>query len=289
MLQNAFGGLQGIVDHVMVGNFVGTAGNAAIGVSWQIFLVVMVFVSSLFTGMAVLVARFAGADDPEKVNRTVAQAMITAAILSVAVWRQSGGWPRLRLDCERGTGSQAEALLFLRLMFVASIGMMFFARRRAAKRVTLRRRLSGVAMTVLNIVEPVLIPGWVRSHGRHTGAAIIISPARSSADTRFTGCGKAIKIGARYQWAPDWTILRCFIGLPQAAGRGDERGGRDAAPLHRLARAERRGPGGIRGRLHGALLADHLDVGRSWAPSAATRAKLGADIRSRRGGAQPPA
>jgi Na+-driven multidrug efflux pump len=47
-------------------------------VSWQIFLVVIVFISSLFTGMGVLVARFAGADDPENVNRTVYQAFLTA-------------------------------------------------------------------------------------------------------------------------------------------------------------------------------------------------------------------
>ena len=43
------------------GNYVGYTGNAAIGVSWQIFLVVIVFITSLFTGMGVLVARFAGA------------------------------------------------------------------------------------------------------------------------------------------------------------------------------------------------------------------------------------
>ena len=61
MLQNVIGGAQGIIDHALVGHFVGFAGNAAIGVSFQIFLVVIVFVSSLFTGMSVLVARFAGA------------------------------------------------------------------------------------------------------------------------------------------------------------------------------------------------------------------------------------
>jgi hypothetical protein len=61
MLHNVIGGLQGIVDHAMVGHYVGYTGNAAIGVSWQIFLVVVVFISSLFTGMSVLVARFAGA------------------------------------------------------------------------------------------------------------------------------------------------------------------------------------------------------------------------------------
>ena len=43
MLQNVIGGMQGIVDHAMVGHYVGFEGNAAIGVSWQIFLVVMVF------------------------------------------------------------------------------------------------------------------------------------------------------------------------------------------------------------------------------------------------------
>src|SRR4030095_14981367 len=59
MLTNAIGGLQGLVDHALVGRLVGYTGNAAIGVSWQIFLVVIVFISSLFTGMSVLVARFA--------------------------------------------------------------------------------------------------------------------------------------------------------------------------------------------------------------------------------------
>ena len=60
MLQNVIAGLQGIIDHAMVGQFVGYTGNAAIGVSWQIILVVIVFISSLFTGMAILVARFVG-------------------------------------------------------------------------------------------------------------------------------------------------------------------------------------------------------------------------------------
>src|SRR5689334_24656233 len=42
MLQNAIAGLQGIIDHVMVGRYVGYTANAAIGVSWQIIIVVIV-------------------------------------------------------------------------------------------------------------------------------------------------------------------------------------------------------------------------------------------------------
>ena len=57
MLQNVIASLQGVVDHVLVGNLLGYTANAAIGVSWQIFLVVIVFMASLFTGQAVLVAR----------------------------------------------------------------------------------------------------------------------------------------------------------------------------------------------------------------------------------------
>src|SRR5438105_6171406 len=78
MLQNIIAGLQGIIDHVMVGHYVGYIGNAAIGVSWQIIVVVIVFILSLFTGMGVLVSRFAGANEPEKVNRVVYQAFLTA-------------------------------------------------------------------------------------------------------------------------------------------------------------------------------------------------------------------
>src|SRR5512147_2907945 len=90
MLQNSIAGLQGVIDHAMVGHFVGYTANAAIGVSWQIVLVVIVFASSVFTGMAVLVARFAGANQPDKVNRVVYQAFLTAAGLSALLG--AAGW-----------------------------------------------------------------------------------------------------------------------------------------------------------------------------------------------------
>src|SRR5215208_7295603 len=55
MLTNIIGGLQGIVDHALVGHLVGFKANAAIGVAWQIFVIVIIFISSVFTGMSVLV------------------------------------------------------------------------------------------------------------------------------------------------------------------------------------------------------------------------------------------
>src|SRR5687768_6063425 len=119
MLQNIIAGLQGIIDHAMVGNFVGYTGNAAIGVSWQIILVVIVFISSVFTGMAVLVARFAGANEPDKVNRTVYQAFLTAAGGSVLL--ATVGYfaaPSLLELVNAAPDVKAEALPFLRAMFL---------------------------------------------------------------------------------------------------------------------------------------------------------------------------
>src|SRR5258706_13607838 len=80
MMQNLIGGAQGMGDHALVGHFVGYVGNAAIGVSIQIFIVVIVFMMSVFSGMGVLVARFACANDPEQVNRTVYHAFLAAAV-----------------------------------------------------------------------------------------------------------------------------------------------------------------------------------------------------------------
>src|SRR6186997_1767615 len=54
MLTNIVGGLQGMVDQALVGNLVGYKANAAIGVSMQMWLIVMIFISSLFSGMSVL-------------------------------------------------------------------------------------------------------------------------------------------------------------------------------------------------------------------------------------------
>jgi putative MATE family efflux protein len=226
MLQNVIGGLQGIVDHVMVGNFVGFAGNAAIGVSWQIFLVVMVFVSSLFTGMGVLVARFAGADDHEKVNRTVAQALVTAAVLSIAVLAPLGYVfaPRLLALVNAEAVVQAHALPYLRIMFTCSIGMMVFfmlggALRSAGDAKTPMRL--GMVLTMANVLlNLVLIPGLgpvprLGTTGAALGTVIAATTVSGFAVLRlFSGRWVIYLRGARFR--PDWSVIRALFrfGLP---------------------------------------------------------------------------
>lgn len=162
LLQNLIAGLQGLVDHAMVGHYVGFAGNAAIGVSWQIFLVVVVFISSLYSGMGVLVARFAGAGEHLKVARVVYQVFLLTAGIGVLVFAPVGYFvaPFLLDLVNAAPEVQEEALAYLRILFMFSIGNMYFfmigGALRAAGDAKTPLRL-GVLLTVLNIGLNVLL------------------------------------------------------------------------------------------------------------------------------------
>ena len=227
VLQNAIGGLQGIVDHAMVGHYVGYTGNAAIGVSWQIFLVVIVFISSLFTGMGVLVSRFAGANDPDKVNRTVYQAFLTALVLALGVLGPLGYFlsPTL-LDIVNATPAvRAEALPFLRLMFTGSIGLLMFfmlgGALRAAGDARTPLRL-GVAMTVLNFCLNVVFirgAGSIPAFGTRGAAmgTVIASITVSAVAIWLLFAGKlVVQFPRSMPLRPDFGIIRSLFrfGLP---------------------------------------------------------------------------
>src|SRR5580765_5227158 len=119
VLTNLVSGLQGWVDQIMVGNLIGYQANAAIGAAFQIFLLVITFVGSIFIGMSVLVSRFTGANDHEKVNRSVYQGFLTAAFISLGILAPIGYFasPYLLSLVNAAPDVRAEALPFLRIMF----------------------------------------------------------------------------------------------------------------------------------------------------------------------------
>jgi putative MATE family efflux protein len=227
MLQNAIGGLQGMIDHMLVGHYVGYVANAAIGVSWQIFLVVIVFISSLYTGMGVLVARFAGANDPAKVNRVVYQAFLTSILLSAFVMAPAGYFasPYLLTLVNATPEVRAEALPFLRMMFVCSAGMMLFFMLGGALRSVGDARTPlrlGVLMTILNIgLNIVFIPGLGPIPALGTlGAAlgtVLAGTIASGLGVWLLFSGRSVvRFGEVRERRPDWAIIRSLFrfGLP---------------------------------------------------------------------------
>ncbi len=227
MLTNIVGGLQGIVDHVLVGHLVGYTGNAAIGVSWQIIIIVIIFISSLFTGMSVLVARFAGAGDTDKVDRTVYQAFLTSVFLSLGIMAPVGYFasPWLLDLVNAAPAVKQEALPFLRIMFCFSSGMLLFYMLSGALRSAGDARTPmrlGIALTVLNLVLNVIlirglgpVPAF-GTRGSAMGTVIASGLLGAYSFWKLWRGGWVVSFPRHHGFAPDWGIIRELFrfGLP---------------------------------------------------------------------------
>jgi putative MATE family efflux protein len=227
MLTNVIGGLQGIIDHVMVGHFVGFTANAGIGVAMQIWTVIIVFIMSVFTGMSVLVARFVGAGDAETADRTVYQAFLTATTMSAGILAPIGYFaaPALLQLVNATPAVQAQALPFLRIMMVFSSGMLVFYMLGGALRAAGDARtpmILGVALTALNITfNIVLIRGLgpIPAYGT-AGAAMgtVIASGLVAAYSlwKLWHGGWVVTFPRKHGLAPDWVIIRALFkfGLP---------------------------------------------------------------------------
>ncbi len=226
VLTNIVSGVQGWVDQIMVGNLIGYQANAAIGVGFQIFLVVIVFVSSIFIGMSVLVARFAGANERDKVNRTVYQGFLTAAFMALGILAPIGYFaaPYLLRLVTSDPDVLAEALPFLRIMFTCSIGMLIYFMMSGSLRSAGDARtpmVLGIAMTVLNLVLNIVL---IRGLGPVPAFGTAGSAMGTCIASGLVGVYSLYKLYSgtwvvsfpRSGYAPDWKVIRQLFkfGLP---------------------------------------------------------------------------
>ncbi len=205
----------------------GFKANAAIGVANQIFVIVIVFINSLFTGMNVLVSRFAGAGESDKVDRTVYQAFLTALGLALFVMGPIGYFatPSLLDFVNASPEVKEQALPFLRIMFVFSFGVLMFYMLSGALRSAGDARtpmVLGVAFTVLNLVlNIILIRGLgpiprFGTTGSAMGTAIASMTIGLYSLTKLIRGGWVVRFPHGQSYKPDWTIIRALFrfGLP---------------------------------------------------------------------------
>jgi putative MATE family efflux protein len=227
MLTNIIGGLQGVIDHAMVGHYVGFNANAGIGVATQIWIVVIVFMMSVFTGMSVLVSRFVGAGDEEKADRAVYQAFLVATGMSFFIMAPIGYFaaPALLDFVNAAPAVQAEALPYMRIMFVFGAGMMVFFMLGGALRPAGDARtpmILGIAMTVLNIgFNIVLIRGLgpipaMGTAGAAWGTVLACTIVGVYSLWKLWSGGWVIRFPRKHGFGPDWGIIRSLFrfGLP---------------------------------------------------------------------------
>ena len=227
MLTNIIGGLQGIIDHAMVGHYVGFNANAGIGVATQIWIVVIVFMMSVFTGMSVLVSRYVGAGDGEKADRAVYQAFLVAMGMSVFIMAPVGYFfaPALLDFVNAAPGVQREALPYMRIMFLFSSGMLIFFMLSGALRSAGDARtpmILGILMTVLNIVfNVILIPGLgpvpaMGTAGAAYGTVLASGLLGVYSLWKLWSGGWVVTFPRHHGFGPDWGMIRSLFrfGLP---------------------------------------------------------------------------
>lgn len=167
-LLNLVNGMHGFVDHVLIGHYIqsdSNAGNAAIGAAWQVFLVIVVFIASLFHGMNVLISRYAGKQDRENMSRVAYESFLAAVYILVGVVAPIGYFisPHLLNFVEAEPEVKMYALPYLRLLFTcgAPLFLMFMLtgafQASGDPKIPL---LLGILTTALNItISTVLITG----------------------------------------------------------------------------------------------------------------------------------
>jgi putative MATE family efflux protein len=170
--------------------------------------------------MAVLVARFAGAGDPQKVNRVVYQSFLTAAGLSVLLG--GVGWfaaPWLLTLVNAAPEVRHEALPFLRTMFVGIVGLIMFFMLSGAFRAAGDPRTPlrlGLAMTMLTIALNVTLIRMFGTIGAAFGTVTSSTLVSAYGVWRLTRTQSVIHFESGMSRKPDWSIIRSLFrfGLP---------------------------------------------------------------------------
>ncbi len=229
VLLNLINGLHGLVDHVLIGQFVPSpdnAANAAVGVAWQTFLVLVVLIASLFHGMNVLIARYAGMQDRKQMSVVAYQAFLTTTLVFFFV--APLGYviaPYLLRLINAGPEVNRQALPYLRILFTCAgpLFLMFMLTGAFHASGAPRTPLAlGILTTTLNILlSAVLIigPGPIPSLGV-VGAALgtVLAPIPSVAIALSLIMRRKMVLQPpeRFTLIPDLQVLRTIarVGIP---------------------------------------------------------------------------
>jgi putative MATE family efflux protein len=170
--------------------------------------------------MAVLVARFAGANEPEKVNRVVYQSFLTAIGLAVLLGVVGFFAAPMLLDVVHAAPEvQRQALPFLRAMFLGISGMMMFfmlsGAFRAAGDPKTPLRL-GVTMTALTVVFNLILIPRLGTVGAAFGTIASSTIVSAWGIWRLFSPRSVIHFHRGMDTKPDFWIIRSLFrfGLP---------------------------------------------------------------------------
>ena len=226
ILLNLINGVHGLVDHLLVGNFVpseANEANAGIGVAWQLFLVVVVFIASLFQGMNVLVARYAGRQDREAIGEVVYHTLLATLAILVPIMAPLGYLlaPHLLEWFNTSAAVRVHALPYMRVLFTCGTPLFLMFLLTGALQASGNPKIPlalGVLTTVLNILLSTVLITVFKMGAIGAALGTCLAPCVSVVIAlRIILRGKAIlRFPRKLVLVPDIGIIRTVarIGIP---------------------------------------------------------------------------
>jgi len=233
VLMNLINGVPGLVDQVLVGHYVQHhEANAAIGVAWTLFLLVMVSLASLFNGMGVLIAQYAGRRNRDAMAEVFYHTVLCTFYVVIFVVAPIGYWlaPHV-LQVLFIANDQPEvkhfALPYLRVMFFFGAPLSFnFLMGTAMQssgdpRTPLKLVVLSVILNVLFTI--VLIAGFgpfppMGPAGAALGTCLAPIPGLIIAFVLIYQGRLILRLPRRWPLVPDWGVIKAVlrIGIPTA-------------------------------------------------------------------------
>lgn len=227
VLTQLVAGIHGMIDQALVGHQDGFEGQAAVGAAWQLFLVVVVFLSSLFHGMNILIAQYVGRQDAAAVNRIAYHTFLASAYVLFLLVAPLGYvlTPYLLQAIEIPPGAAVHAEPYLRVLFVGNAPLFFMFLLAGALQSSGNTKIP-MLLSLFTAITHVLISivfinglGPIPALGT-LGAAVgtVAGPIPSVAIALWLILSKRAYIGPpdTFTLVPDLTILKrsAAIGIP---------------------------------------------------------------------------
>jgi putative MATE family efflux protein len=224
---NLVNGVHGLVDHILVGHYLDSNANAGIGVAWQVFLVIVVFIASLFHGMNVLVARYAGRQDRTNLSHVVYHTFLASVSVLLLVVAPLGYVisPYLLTVANAPSEVQVYALPYLRIMFTSGAPLFLMFMMTGAMQASGDAHTPfflGILTTIFNVViSATLITGFgpfpqLGAAGAAVGTCLGPLPSVLIVLSLVTRRRLIIQLPPRLTLRPDLAVLRVVtrIGVP---------------------------------------------------------------------------
>ncbi len=221
LLGNLFQQLYNTVDSLIVGNFLGTSALAAVSSSGSLIFMLIGFLSGIAAGAGVIVSRYFGAGDHEKLRLTVHTTVafgLVAGVLMTAVGVLLS--PQILQWMDTPESVMPESVEYLRIYFAGSLGFVMyniFVGILQAVGDSRHPLYYLIVSSVVNLVLDLVFIGLFHTGVGGAALATVISQVISALLClvqllRSKGPYRLYLREIRFHWEYLWQIIR--IGLP---------------------------------------------------------------------------